>query len=91
MKKNVGRTDRIVRLAAGGLLAVVGVLGYAGFVNLAFLGVGQALAAVIVFLVAVVLLATGAVGTCALYRVLGIDTRGGVDVAETEATVEKPA
>ena len=91
MKKNVGRTDRMVRLALGGLLALVGVLGYAGFVGLAFLGIGQALAAVVVFLVGVVLLVTGATSTCLIYRVLGVDTRGGAEATEAEVPVEKPA
>lgn len=88
MKQNVGRTDRKVRLVLGGVLALVGVLGYVGFVNLAFLGIGQALASVVVFLVAVVLLVTGAASTCLLYSLLGVDTRGGTEV---EAAVEKPA
>ena len=91
MEKNVGRTDRMVRFALGGLLALVGVLGYAGFVSLAFLGVGQALAAVVVFLVGVVLLVTGATSTCLIYRVLGVDTRGGAETTEAESTLEKPA
>jgi len=91
MEKNVGRTDRMVRLALGGLLALVGVLGYAGFVPLAFLGIGQALAAVVVFVVGVVLLATGATSTCLVYRVLGVDTRGGAGATEGEAAAEKPA
>lgn len=91
MKKNVGRTDRIVRLAIGSLLALVGVLGYAGFVNLAFLGVGQALAAVAVALVGAILLVTGATGVCLIYRVVGTDTRGRGGGQEDEMRVEKPA
>lgn len=90
MRENVGRTDRSVRLAIGTLLVVVGVLGYAGFANLAFFGVGQALAAVVIALLGVVLLATGAVRVCPIYRVLGVDTLGRGDGREDGPTGEKP-
>ena len=91
MKKNVGRTDRIVRLALGAVFAVVGVLGYGGIVGLAFLGIGQALAAVLFVLVGALLLATGATRVCAIYRVLGVDTLGDEAGREDEAPVERPA
>jgi hypothetical protein len=89
--KNVGRTDRVVRLMLGALLAIVGVLGYAGVVGLAFLGVGQALAAVLLVLVGAILLVTGATEVCLVYRVLGVDTRGHGGPREDEARVEKSA
>lgn len=62
LEKNVGKTDRIIRLVlglgavAGGYLALAEPLSY------------------IVMLVGLVLMATGALGTCALYSVLGINT-----------------
>lgn len=91
MEKNVGRTDRTVRLAVGTLLALVGVLGYAGFVGLAFPGVGQALAAVVIAPVGVILLATGVTEVSPIYRVLGVTTRGHEDGRDDEAPVEEPA
>lgn len=73
-KKNVSRTDRIVRRALGGVLTIVGPLGYGGYANFAPLGSGQAIAIVAVLMVAVVLLVAGAASTCPIYRILGIDT-----------------
>ncbi len=62
LEKNVGKTDRIVRLAlgiaavAGGYLALAEPISY------------------IAMLVGLVLIVTGALGTCGLYTVLGINT-----------------
>lgn len=91
MKTNVGRTDRNVRLVLGALLAIVGVLGYAGFVSVTFLGIGQALGSVLLALVGLVLLATGVARVCLVYRLVGIDTPGAESDPEVEATAEKPA
>jgi hypothetical protein len=67
LETNVGRMDRLVRIAVGGSLVIYG----AGLPKLApppynFL----------VIAVGLVILATGLLGTCALYSVLGIDTGG---------------
>jgi uncharacterized membrane protein HdeD (DUF308 family) len=62
LEKNVGKTDRIVRLvlgiaaAGGGYIALSEPLSY------------------IVMLVGLVLIVTGALGTCGLYTVLGVNT-----------------
>jgi hypothetical protein len=67
MNRNVGRLDAIVRVVAGGMLAVLAVLAGFGMVTVpvfSALGVG---------IVAVVLIVEGATQRCLLYRVLGID------------------
>jgi uncharacterized membrane protein HdeD (DUF308 family) len=62
MEKNVGKTDRIVRLVlgvaavAGGYLALAAPLSY------------------VVMLVGIILIGTGALGTCALYSLIGMNT-----------------
>jgi len=90
MEKNVGSLDRTVRIGLGALLVIVGIAGYAGFVVLAWIGIGQALASVIVFAIGAILLVTGLASTCLIYSVLGVDTRGAKE-KEPEATAEKPA
>ena len=61
---NVGSTDRMIRIIAGiALLALFFVVEMGGWGWL-------------VALVGVVLLATGLMSRCALYSLLGIDTRG---------------
>lgn len=77
MEKNVGGYDRIARLALGSVLLVVAVAGYAGFLTLAVGPVPQALMAVIVALLAIVLLATGATQKCGVNEVLGVNTHDG--------------
>jgi hypothetical protein len=59
--KNVGKTDRNLRLAAGGLLVLGGIL--TGSALLTILGL--------------VVLATGATGTCLAYIPLNINTNKG--------------
>ena len=76
MKQNVGSMDRNVRLVLGAILAVVGITGYAGLAPLAWIGIGQALASVIVVALGVILLATGLARTCLLYQLLGMTTAG---------------
>lgn len=76
MNQNVGATDRTVRIALGALLVLAGVAGYAGLLGLAWIGIGQALASVVVALIGLVLLATGLARTCLLYSVLGMSTAG---------------
>ncbi|MFB6352598.1 MAG: DUF2892 domain-containing protein [Halobacteriales archaeon] len=74
MKTNVGSFDRIVRLALGLALLVVGVAGYVGVLSLAWLGIGQALASVVVAVVGAILLVTGTTRFCAIYALLGLST-----------------
>jgi hypothetical protein len=56
--KNVGKTDRNLRLAAGGLLVFAGII-----TNTALLSI-----------LGLVVLATGAVGTCPAYMAFNINT-----------------
>jgi len=63
MKKNMGQIDRIIRLALAVLVAV-----------LYFTGVISGTWAIILGILAVIFLVTGLVGTCPLYKVLGIST-----------------
>lgn len=89
MEKNVGGFDRIARLVVGPVLLVAGIAGYAGWLGLAVGPVPQALAAVIAFLIGAVLVVTGAVQTCPMNRLVGIDTfRSDTTVTESapEAT-----
>lgn len=68
MARNVGSMDRQLRIALGAI---------AGIVSLAILADTLSLpeiASPVLGVVALVLLATGATGTCGLYSVLGVDT-----------------
>lgn len=89
MQQNVGSFDRTVRVVLGGTLLILGVAGYVGLVSLAWLGIGQALASVVVAVLGLVLLATAATRTCLIYSALGISTatRSG----EQESAVEELA
>ena len=62
-EKNVGKTDKMVRLVVGVLL-----LAAAYFVQADLLVRG------IIGLVGVVMLFTGIMGTCALYSLIGVNT-----------------
>jgi hypothetical protein len=69
MESNVGSLDSTVRVAVGAV---------AGAASLAILGgavPGTPLVALVLGVVAVALLATGLLGTCGLYSLLGVDTR----------------
>lgn len=69
MESNVGSLDSTVRVAVGAV---------AGTASLAILGgavPGTPLVALVLGVVAVALLATGLLGTCGLYSLLGVDTR----------------
>jgi hypothetical protein len=68
MEKNVGTLDRNVRIALGVLLAVAGAVAAAGYVQLGLV------AGVVVLLIGLVLLVTGATQTCPAYAGAGIDT-----------------
>jgi len=65
MKQNMGRWDRVLRLAAAGVIAV-----------LLIVGVLKGTAAVVLAIVAAVFVITTFVGFCPLYAPLGISTRG---------------
>jgi hypothetical protein len=64
MFNNVGTVDRLLRLLAAGVLLYLGLITYAG----SALGVGLDVAGCVALL-------TGLVGSCALYGLLGINTR----------------
>jgi uncharacterized membrane protein len=74
MEPNVGGYDRLARIALGGVLLVVAVAGYAGFVRLAVGPLPQALTAVLVALVGAVLIVTGATRRCPINSAAGVDT-----------------
>ena len=64
MSSNVGTVDRFLRILAGSVLLYLGAVVYAGS------GMGIALDAV-----GVIVLLTGIIGFCGLYKLLGINTR----------------
>ncbi|NLV15378.1 YgaP-like transmembrane domain [Haloarcula argentinensis] len=70
IESNIGATDRLTRIAVGLGLAVVGLATLGGLLGLETT-VGAA-----VTLLGVVLVATGLVRVCLLYRLVGIDTSG---------------
>ena len=74
MQQNVGDFDRVMRLAVGTALVVVSTAGFAGFLMLAVGPLPQGLSSVMVFLVGAILLVTGAVRTCPIYRTVGLST-----------------
>ena len=63
MKKNMGSTDRIIRVVVAAVLAY-----------LYFTGVVSGTIATIAIVIAVVFLLTSAVGTCGMYIPFGIST-----------------
>ncbi|MEZ3116636.1 DUF2892 domain-containing protein [Halobaculum sp. MBLA0147] len=68
MQQNVGEADGTVRVLLGAVLGVVSLAVLAGSVPL------PTLASPALGVVALVLLVTGAVNTCPLYGLLGVDT-----------------
>ena len=74
MEKNVGGYDRIGRFVIGALLVVGGIAGYAGMLRLAVGPVPQALTALILVLVGVILVVTGYTQKCPINSVLKINT-----------------
>ena len=64
MVNNVGITDRLLRVIAAAILLYLGLQTYAG----SALGIGLAVAGGVALL-------TGLVGSCALYGLLGLNTR----------------
>lgn len=74
MKKNVGGYDRIGRFVIGAVLVLAGVTGYVGLFRVAVGPVPQALAALILVLIGVVLLVTGYTQKCPINSGLGLNT-----------------
>ena len=68
MRSNIGATDRLARIVVGIVLAAVGLATLGGL-----FGLGTTVGAVATLL-GVVLIVTGLVRVCLLYRLLGIDT-----------------
>lgn len=62
MKKNVGSTDKVVRLVLGVILGIMGILYI------------ETTLGIIGLIVGIVLILTALVGRCALYYPLGIST-----------------
>ncbi|MFB6112839.1 MAG: DUF2892 domain-containing protein [Halodesulfurarchaeum sp.] len=69
MERNVGVTDRNVRLAVGIVLGLLGIVSLSGVLDL-----GSWLVGAVLLVIGVVLVGTGVTRTCLLYRPLGIDT-----------------
>ncbi len=69
MIKNVGSTDRLIRLIAGVILLVIAVPSLAG---VTFVGLGGW--AWLIGLIGLALLATGLFSFCGVYSLLGINT-----------------
>mgnify|MGYP006267644387 CR=1 FL=1 len=63
MIRNVGSVDRIIRLV------LAGVLGY-----LYFAGVVSGTLGIVLLVLGAIALITGLVGTCGLYRLIGVST-----------------
>lgn len=74
MEKNVSGYDRIGRLVIGAVLLVAGVLGYAGMLRVAVGPVPQALMALLLVLIGVILLGTGYTRKCPINSALGVNT-----------------
>lgn len=68
MEQNVGSSDKLLRTALG---AVAGLLSIAILANVVSLPVA---ASPVLGLVAIVMLATGTVGMCPIYSLLGVDS-----------------
>ncbi|MFC7046859.1 DUF2892 domain-containing protein [Halobacteriaceae archaeon GCM10025711] len=84
MEKNVGGVDRTVRIALGTLLVLAAVGGVAGLYAL-----GTTVAAVLA-VVGVVLLATGLLQTCIIYRFIGVNTNKRETGEQESAPAERP-
>lgn len=74
---NVGRLDRLVRIAIGGSVVIYGAALLAMPLNLVAIAAG------------LILLATGLMGTCTLYSLLGINTGGKAAAAPAKKARKK--
>jgi general stress protein CsbA len=63
-RKNCGTNDRVARIVVGALIGAAYLMGYL-----------QGTVALVLGVVALVMIGTGATGYCAIYEPLGIDTR----------------
>jgi hypothetical protein len=63
-RKNCGTKDRVTRVVVGALIGAAYLMGYI-----------QGTVALVLGIVALVMVGTGAAGYCAIYEPLGIDTR----------------
>lgn len=68
MEKNVGETDRIVRVIVGLIFLIFGVIYNFSIAN------SNMILTILVFLVAIIFLGTGIAGYCTLYLIMGTDT-----------------
>lgn len=68
MEKNVGPTDKMVRMALGAILGLASLGILTDYVP------GPEIASPVLGVAAIVLLATGYFGTCAMYSMIGVDT-----------------
>lgn len=90
MKQTVGTFDRNVRLILGSVFLLAGIAGYVGLAGLAWIGIGQALASVVLVLVGAILLITGGTRMCLVYSLLGIDSMGRRAESETSKEETEP-
>jgi hypothetical protein len=68
MNRNVGSTDKTLRTAVGAVSGAVSIAILAEIVSLPIL------LSPVLGVLAIMMLATAAVGTCPIYRVLGVDS-----------------
>lgn len=74
MDKNVGGYDRLGRFVIGAILVVAGIAGYAGVVRVAVGPVPQALMALLLVLLGIILIVSGYTQKCPINRVLRVNT-----------------
>lgn len=74
MERNIGDLDSKIRLGLGGLMVLIGVLGYFGVIPVAFGVLPQALTSAVLLVAGAVLFVTGYFRKCGLYRLIGADT-----------------
>lgn len=70
MKNNVGKWDSKIRSRIGMILVLVGILQFVGLVKFGLV------TGVVLLLVGIVLVVTGATRKCAIYSLVGMDTSG---------------
>jgi len=74
MERNVGGTDRIVRLVVGGLSLVLALAGFAGLVTYQVGPITTTVGSALLGALGALLVVTGTLGQCAINDLLGIDT-----------------
>jgi len=75
MQQNVGDTDRLVRIVVGVALVVIALAGFLEYLSLSIGPISNVIGAAFVAIVGVVLLGTAYTRQCALYQVIGVDTK----------------